>query len=53
MEISNVVRYELRRMHAPLETRIVRHEFVKVCHELIDRLPHVHMPHVGPHRIRV
>ena len=51
--VSHVVWYELRKTHAPLEPRIVCHEFVKVRHELIDRLSHVHMPYVGPHRIRV
>jgi hypothetical protein len=40
-------------MNVPLETSIIGHKLVKVGHELVDRLPHVHMPHIGPHRVRV
>ena len=29
--------------YAPLHTRIVLHELIEVRHELVDRLPHVHM----------
>ena len=40
-------------LSAPLETSIIRHKLVEVSHELVDRLTHVHVSHVGPHRIRV
>ena len=40
-------------MTVPLETGVIRHKLVKVGHELVDRLPHVHVSHIGPHRVRV
>ena len=38
---------------APLEPRIIRDKLVEVGHELVNRLPHVHVPHVGPYCIRI
>ena len=38
---------------APLEPGVVRQELVEVRHELVDRLAHVHVPYVRPHRIGV
>ena len=41
------------RPSVPLESRIIRHKLVEVGHELVDRLPHVHMPYVSPYRVRI
>ena len=38
---------------APLETSVVLQELVKVRHELINRLAHVHVPELRPDRVRV
>jgi hypothetical protein len=40
-------------MNIPLETSIIRHKLVKIGHELVNSLPHVHVPHIRPYSVRV
>lgn len=40
-------------MSIPFETSVIRHKLVKVGHELVDGLPHVHVPHIRPYSVRV
>ena len=42
-----------RRPTVPFESCIIRHKLVEVGHELVNRLPHVHVPHVGPYCVRI
>lgn len=37
----------------PLESRVLGHELVEVRHELVNRLPHVHMSNFSPDSIRI
>lgn len=48
-----VLRSRRRDMNLPLEARVLTYELIKVRHELVNSLSHVHMPHFRPHGIRI
>lgn len=38
---------------SPLEHSILLQKLIEIRHEFIYGLPHVQMPHIRPHRIRI